>query len=156
MPELFNSNSNNVGLHTVKAKDMLLTVQGANTTASGNLIQTIVLSYTQPVQTLREIGSKNYYYFSFPTSGVLNIGQIIAGSKSLFDLFPNDGSTNIWSVPKHGGMNPSIEIASPDHPNIKYTLRQCIVSNLALNMNADGRFVQRNLVINFKNLTVPS
>lgn len=153
--DVYNMTSQSTSTTMVKAQEMKLDV--VNGGMEGALVQNVSLSYNQNVQTIREFGSTNYYYFAQPPSGQLNISRLVAKDKSIVDVFPiDDGSSSMWHPPQGSGqVCPDITLSSLNSQNnVKYILRQCIITNLGGSISADGVFLQESLSIMFMSLEI--
>lgn len=143
--DIYGQNNSNQGTKLITSHEMLMTISGNNKTLAGILIQNISINYSQPVQIIREVGSKNFYSFAFPSTGVLTIGRLTAKDNKFIDIFPE----SIRFVPGPGRSNPNIELRSTDGSNIGYVLRQCITENFTGSTDANGMFFQQNVTIKF-------
>jgi hypothetical protein len=144
------------GNSIIKAQNMLLTIEGNNTTV-GALVQNVTISYAQPIQVLREVGSKNYYYYAQLPQGSVSFGRLVSFDKTILDVLPqNVNGKNIWQVPEDASTsNPNIYLRSnKPGSTLVYEMRQCIVESLGVSTDANGAFVQEQVSIRFGSMDI--
>lgn len=138
----------------IKASDLLLTVEGMNVATIGALIQNVALQYSQPVQVIREIGSRNYYYFAQLPQGSISISRLVSADKRIVDILPkNVNGMNIWEVPDEGQESPQMGLRAVKSGQLYYVMHQCIVESLGVTVDVSAQFVQQQLVIRFGSLS---
>jgi len=151
--DLFGNEVNYSANSIITAHNMLLTVEGQSITTIGALVQNVTIQYSQPIQIIREVGSKNYYYFAQPPQGSVSFGRLVAQDKTILDILPKS-TKNIWEVPKEGQQSPQINLKSVDNDNVKYELYQCIVESLGINTDVNAAFVQEQIVVRFGSMQI--
>ncbi len=156
--DIFGANSTSSGASVISAHEMVMTVGGTNAFTTQALIQNVTIQYTQGVQIIRELGSKNYYYYAQLPSGTLSFQRLVSRSKSITKIFDPKVKNSIWRVPSAGvssSTNPPIVLTHNPGGSavkggaIKYTLKQCIITNFGMNTSAEGSFVQENIQLKF-------
>lgn len=150
--DIYGIEQNKTSTTLIKAHQMRMVVSNGGKTDEA-LVQNIAISYAQPVQILREVGSKNYYYFSLYPSGSLSISRLVGADKTIVDIFPM-GEGSIWTPPQKGQSCPNIQLLDYETGKLAYTLFQCIASNLGVNTNADTTYTQENMQIMFSCLQI--
>lgn len=155
--DVFGQQNNHTGNSIITAHTMILTVETATNLTLGALIQNVVIQYSQPINVIREIGSKNFYYFAQPPRGSVQFGRIVAEDKIIFDVLPRDAKT-VWNTPAPGQQNPKISLKSTASSgnSIQYDLYQCLVDNLGVTIDSQSSFIQENVSLTFGSLQIKS
>lgn len=130
----------------VKASDMLMTIDGGGT-LDGALAQQVNISYAQPVQIIREIGSVKFYTFAQPPQGQMNIGRLIATNKTVLQVF----GKKLFGKPV--GVTIIMQNISKDAVKLKYKMFNCAAVNLGTSVPAEG-MCQEQISIMFTGLEI--
>ena len=138
--DIFGSTSTQSTTTVIRADQMILSLGNGDTINA--MLQNITISYSRPMQTLREIGSKNYYYVSTPSQGQLSIARLVSESKKILDIIGD----NAWAL-NRGGVT-----ATLTGGGLTYTLHNCVVSSFVFSAPAEAKYVQEQVSITFTGL----
>ena len=149
--DIYGANIQQVTAGILRAKEMLMSVAGSDMMMVGALIQNVSAQYTRQIQTLREVGSANYYYSEQSPQGVLTFSRLVAPNKKIFDLLPKKTTDNAWQAPqKSGQRNPNITLKSTSTTNkLSYTFHNCLVTSFGASTNAESSYMQEQVTIMF-------
>ena len=160
MPQdIYGNDVNYASTSIITAHKMLLTIEGQDISSIGALVQNIAIQYAQPVQIIREVGSKNYYYFSQLPQGSVSFGRLVATDRTILDILPSrvaGTGKNIWEVPDEGEQSPKLSLRSIEDNRVQYEMFQCIVESFGVNVDVNAQFVQEQVVIRFGALNILS
>ena len=157
--DIYGNEHNYVGNSIITAHEMVMSIAGGSSaggsvTAKGALVQNVTIQYSQPVQIIREVGSKNYYYYTQLPQGTVSFGRLVAHDSSILDLLPReDSGPNIWKVPGPLQENPLVELRALSG-GLRYLMKQCIVESIGINVDSNAQFVQEQIAIRFGSMNI--
>lgn len=159
--DVFKFNARFNGGKIVQAKEMKLTVAGAENNSTDYLVQNVSIQYGRPIQTLRELSTPNMYYHTLPPAGTVSIGRIV-GRTPITSILGASAS-GIWTAPSslEGESNAAVASRVVQLKRIAggsnsptYTMEGCIVQALSAATDVNGNFVQESVTIIFGKMGV--